>query len=604
MPTRLGLFDGRLISLFPRKLANTARSSTLLQGTEYATYLENLIPNDDKAGSGAKRFGVGAKGSPVSGADIKEIMEYRKSDGTIQFLVYCSDGTLRTYDESTGLYTTVKSGLNTDGLLYWTAFNEKLIVVNGLDQPFSWDGSAVADLGEYVEDFGATSETQVDTNTITLVPLAGRSDYAVGQSIRVTFATAGAVTATISSVTGTTTLTIDVSGTPFPNPIETITSVEYYDKPPAFSFIFAEHNRLWALSPGESKPRTFRGPNPMKVYYTDTTNNENTWYNQSGSNPTQELNAIDITNKSRGFDELVAISSLQGVLAFHGRRQTFLYSGDDPQTVGGFIWEKTIPVGTLSGKLLQEFPGDVLFCTETGLRSLQKVYTTESLEVVDDLGTAIESTISDKIPLLVGGDDEYRSARSFSYARAGMYGFRFDNIALPVYILNEESRGWTFFTGLFKDASAFLGTTDGRLLLAVGGQLYAYGNGTDSDAGECYDDAGESYEWQWESPWMQLGGQRWANKAFEIIMETAVTGTLYVDRLINWNTQNVYTSEFPITVTGGLWDTDLWDATYWDGSVINPVASDKFICDAFKFKLRSDNSAGPYAALGVRPIGR
>lgn len=604
MPTRIGLFDGRLLSLFPRKLANTALSSTLLQGTNYAAYLENIVPNDDKAGSGAVRFGVGPKGSPVAGTTIMEIMEYRKSDGSIQFLVVCADGTLRTYDEGAGTNATVKSGLNPDGLYYWTAFNEKLIIVNGLDQPFSWNGTSCTDLGEYVEDFGATAETQVDQNTITLQPLPGRSDYANSQLIRVTFQTAGPVVATISNVSGSTTLTIDVSGTPFPNPTQTITKVEYFKKPPAFSFIFAEHNMLWALSAGESRPRNYRGPSPLKVFYTDTTNNENTWYNQSGENPTQELNAVDLTNKARGFDELVGISSMQGVMSFHGRRQLYLYAGDDPATPGEFVWQKTIPVGTLSGKLMQPFPGDTLFCTDTGFRSLQKVFQTESLEVVDDLGSDIETTISDKIPTVMGGDTEYRSARSFMYARAGYYGFRMDDLSLPVYCLNEESKGWTFFTGLFREASAFLGTTDGRLLLAVGNQLIAYGNGSDLDVGVIYDDGGASISWLWDSGWLQLSSQRWANKAFEAIMEKAVSGTLFLDRMINFNTANVSSVELDIVSNGALWDDSMWDEGLWDGSIINPVASDKFLADSFRFRLRGETTTGPFAVLGIRPIGR
>lgn len=604
MPTRIGLFDGRLLSLFPRKLANTALSATLLQGSSYAAYLENIVPNDDKAGSGAVRFGLGLKGSAIPGTTIVEIMEYRKVDGSIQFLVVCADGTLRTYDENAGTYATVKSGLNTDGLYYWTAFNEKLIIVNGLNQPFSWNGSTCTDLGEYVEDFGATAETQVDQNTITLNPLAGRNDYAIGQSIRVTFQTAGAVTATISGKSGSTTLTLDVGGTPFPNPIETITKVEYFKKPPAFSFIFAEHNMLWALSAGESRPKTYRGASPLKVFYSDTTNNENTWYNQSGSKPTQELNAVDLTNKAGGFDELVGISSLQGVMCFHGRLKLYLYAGDDPATVGGFVWQKTIAVGTLSGKLMQPFPGDTLFCTATGFRSLQKVFQTESLDVVDDLGSDIESTISQKIPAVTGGDSEYRAARSFMYARAGYYGFRMDGVSLPVYCLNEESKGWTFFTGLFNEASAFLGSTDGRLLVAVGGHLMAYGNGTDPDVGVTYDDNGDAIRWLWDSGWMQLAAQRWANKAFEVIMEAAVSGILFLDRMINFNTANVESIELAIVSDGALWDDSLWDDGLWDGSIINPVASDKFLADSFRFRLRGETTTGPYAVLGIRPIGR
>jgi hypothetical protein len=603
MSTRLGLFDGRLISLFPRRLVNTARSATMLQGTEYATYLENLVPNDDKAGSGAKRFGLGTKGNAVASTMV-DLMEYRLSSGLIQIIAAYSDGTLRTLNEGTGAWTTIKSGLSANGLLCWTAFNEKLIISNGIDQPFSWNGTACVDLGEFVEDFGATAETQVSTSQITLVPLAGRSDYAVGQEIQVQFATAGIRTGTITTITGTTTLTITVSGTPFPSPNESITKVFYYKKPPAFSFIFAEHARLWALSAGESKARDFRGVNGLKVFYTETTNNENTWYNQSGANPTQELNFVDITNRARRFDELIAISSLQGVLAFHGRLGTYLYRGDDPTTIGEFVWEKTIPVGTLNARLVQMLAGDVIFCTQTGLRSLQKVFQTESLEVVDDVGSDIESTISEKLRVVAGDNTAYRAARSFAYARDGLYGFRFDTESLPVRCINEESQGWTFFTGLFKDATAFLGISDGRLLVGVGGQLYAYGNGTDTAVGTVYSDNGAAYRWVWQSPWMQLGQQRWANKAFEVLMEEGATGAIYIDRFVDYNMRNTVTTEYNVVAQGAVWDVSDWDVSQWDGLAINPVEADKFLADTFRFTIRSETANGPFSVLGVRPIGR
>jgi hypothetical protein len=235
---------------------------------------------------------------------------------------------------------------------------------------------------------------------------------------------------------------------------------------------------------------------------------------------------------------------------------------------------------------------------------MQKVYQSEALDVTDDVGSDIEGTIAEKILTVAGGNAEYRAARSFAYFRDGLYGFRFDNTSLPVRVISRESQGWTFFTGLFKDATAFLGTSDGRLLVGVGGQLYAYGNGTDTAVGIIYADNGQSYTWRWESPWLNLGSQRWANKAFEVLMEQAVSGAVYIDRYIDYDSINVITTQMEVIVGGNRWDVTPWDTGIWDGKAVNPVEGDKFLADNFRFVIRSTTSTGPFAVLGVRPIGK
>lgn len=610
MPTRLGLFDGRLVSVFPRKLANTAVSATLLQGKDYATGLLNLLPNKSKAGSGGVRRGLGRKGAAIGGGvEIQELFEYRTSTGELQVLGYVSDGSIRLYNEGTGLWSILKTGLNPSGQIYAVPFNEKLIFVNGLDANFSYDGSAFADLGEFVDDTFATSKSWGSANSLTLKPGVGREDmdYQVGTNIVVTFATAGAVSATVSGSSynsGTNTLTVTVSGTPFPAVTEAINGVQYYAKPEPFSFIFANYDRLWALTGGETKVKGFRGRSGLKVFYTDTPNNENSWFNQTGSSPTQETPYIDMTNKARKYDELVAISALSGLMAFHGRAGIYLWTGDDPSTVGSFVYQKTIPVGTLSGKLMQDFPQDTLFANRDSMRSIQRVFQTETLEVVPDLGSDVETTVKAKMVNLLASDSSLRRARSFRYDHEGFYGFKLDDESLMVYALDEASKGWTFFGGLFATATAFLGTSDGRLLVGAGDQLFAYGNDTDSDVGEIFDDNGVAIDCEWGGPWLSIGPRRWGNTGWEVIFEDAVTGTIYLDRMVDWNTRNIVTSQFGLAIDGAKWDLSLWDDAKWDGDILNPVATDKFLCDAFMFKLRFSTASGPINILGVRPIGR
>lgn len=596
--------------MFPRKLMNTAVSATLLSSSEYARHLENLIPNTLKAGSGAKRFGTVKKGAVIaSGATILEIFEYRTSGGAIEFLAYCDNGSIQRLNEGTGAWTILKSGLAANGLARSVAFNEKLIIVDGVNTPMAYNGSAIVLLGEYVTDYDsgsstgfATAATQVDTNTFTVAVLAGRTDYVVGQSIRVTFATAGTVTATVSGVSGSGTLTVDVSGTPFPNPSETITRVEYFDNPPSFSDIYAEHQRLWALSAGETRAKVFRPQaDAMRVYYTDATNNENSWFNTT----THEVGYVNLLNRARKFDELVRISSIDGAMVFFGRLNTFIYAGDDPTILGEFQWQKTLPVGCIHGNLVQKYPADVLFFTRYGARSLRTVLQTEGLEVVPDLGSAIDSTVTQFVEQMLTSDVTYRSARSFFYERDGFYGFQFRANYVPVYALSEESKGWVYFSGLFKQATAYIGTSDGRLLLAVGGQLYAYANGTDTDAGTAYSDDGAAILCKWWTPWLKLKNGRWGNRSYELVMEDVADTTVDIYRSVDERDDSIVLTAdaIPITEGSAYWDEAFWDEAYWDSSRRRLNVRDKFLADSFSLTIVNESTVGPLSFLGIKPIG-
>lgn len=605
MSTRIGIFDGRLITLFPRALLNTALSPTLVPKDKQARLIENIIPNTNKAGSGAKRFGLMPKGNAFSGVTgVGEPFEYRKSDGTIQLIQYFSDGSLRTLNEGTGAYTSIKTGLSASGTVGAVPFNGKLVFYNGIDQPFAWDGSTCTDLGEYVIDALANNFVHTSTSQITIKPAAGRgaADYANGTAIKVTFNSTGVVSATVSSTSynsGTNVLTINVTGTPFPALTETISKVEYYAKPPAFSFMFVHLDMLWGLSPGELKAKVFRGSDGMKVWYQAAANNENSWYAPA----TQAIPFINLRNKVPQFDELVAMSSIDGSACFHGRSYMVVYTGQDPSTAGGFVWAKTIPVGTVHQKLVLRLPTDTLFVSPAGVRSLRKVYQTEQAEVVDDLGGDIDPTVQAKVKTLLTGDTEYKKARSFYYPHDGIYGFKLDDDGLLAFILSKQGAGWVVLTGYFADAKGFLGTTDGRLIACRSDRLYAYANGTDTDAGTAYGDNGNAIECKWWLPWIQTGN-RWSNRAFEILVEQTAGGTIYIDRFIDLNEQNIVTSTAEITAQGAMWDEAQWDSDSWDGTPQNPVVSDKFLGDSFSVLVRHSDADGPRSILGIRPIGR
>ena len=116
--------------------------------------------------------------------------------------------------------------------------------------------------------------------------------------------------------------------------------MEYFDNPPAFSFIFSQHDRLWGLSAGELKATDYRTANRLYVYYTDVANSENAWFNAT----TQEVGFINMEDKHGVFDEFVGISAIDGFMLFHGRNRMQVWSGIDPTSGGNFSWSKTMKV--------------------------------------------------------------------------------------------------------------------------------------------------------------------------------------------------------------------------------------------------------------------
>jgi hypothetical protein len=602
--TRPGIFDGSLLTLFPRQLANSSVSSTLLSASQYARTLTNMLPNRRKAGSGALRFGVGKKG-PEHTVNLIDGWEYRRADGTIEVIALGDDNALYRYDEALNTYAVIKSGLSSLGLVGATQFNGKLIFFNGVDVNFAYNGTTCTDLGEYVEDRLSGDLEWVSDASFSLKPVPGRNDYLTGRKVRLTFATSGIVEATITtaSLVGDT-LTVMVSGNPFPAADEDLTTVEYFDNPPPFSFIMTANDILWALSGGVSRPKVYRGSESMKVFYTVTSNNENSWFDQGADTSTQSLAYINIQNKAGIFDELLAIGSFNGAMVFYGRQKTYLWQGYDPGEIGGFIPVKTLEIGLVHQKLRQPMPNDEAIVTPYGLRTLSVQVQTDGIEVTTDIGSTQDSEFAEKIRTLLADDEAYRKARSFYYQRDGIYGYKLDDVSLMVYVLNENSKGWSKFDGYFGDAAGFLPLTDHRLMILRGLQAFMYANGTDDLVGEDYSDDGNEIVVTWWTPWLSRNS-RWANKAWEILLEDTANVTFTLDRMIDFKELNVVSTQVEVVGGGSQWDDAHWDDATWDAGTNNPVVTDKFLADkAFCVRLSFATKTGPVNVLGIRPIGR
>jgi len=196
---REGRYDNVTFSA-AQQLMNTSTAPQALSRS-FAQAIVNMIPT--KGGTLAIRNGTVALGSPTGDGNIIETMPYVKADGTEQTLVYTDNGKIKLFDESLNTYTDVETGLDTDGVPFYTHFNQGgvpyLVIVNGIDPNMIWDGSTITNMAEFVEDLGASktwvSATQLNLNTGTL----GATNYPNGRRVRITFSTTSHLN--VSSIT-------------------------------------------------------------------------------------------------------------------------------------------------------------------------------------------------------------------------------------------------------------------------------------------------------------------------------------------------------------------------------------------------------------------
>lgn len=395
-----------------------------------------------------------------------------------------------------------------------------------------------------------------------------------------------------------TTITFDANE--IPDVSVTIDDVVYSDSPPAFSFIFPLNNRLWALAPKELTASTFDAAegDRMKVYYTEYTNNENAWFNPV----TQQAAFIDVINKHGVNDQLEAIGAVDGNLVFFGRYKTQVWAGSNPTASGDLTHQKTLPIGVPSGDLVVQFPRDLLFFTKYGARSLRTVFQTDALEAVTDIGSNQDPAIQDSVATLLGSDATFKTARAFRYDRDGFYGFRVDTDPY-IYVLSEEAKGWTRFTGLFQSMADAVELPDGRLILAKTTQLYVYANGADG-ADAVYSDNGSTYKTVWTTPWIRNRG-RWANIYWQIVIEAGAPSQLLTFKRYKNDLLAVSTDyNTTINTSQAVWDESDWDVVDWDVNTDTQVKfRDNFKGESFAFRLESDTAVGPLKINSVIAYG-
>ena len=120
------------------------------------------------------------------------------------------------------------------------------------------------------------------------------------------------------------------------------------------------------------------------IYWSDLLTGHNFSSGSSGS--------IDVSKAwPNGFDKVVALAAHNGLLVVFGENNTVVYSG--AESPASMALQDTIPgVGCVDRKSVQNIGTDLLFLTQTGLRSLGRAIQEKSLPITD-LSRNIKQTL-------------------------------------------------------------------------------------------------------------------------------------------------------------------------------------------------------------------
>lgn len=416
-----------------------------------------------------------------------------------------------------------KTGLSTVCVPRSVLFQNKRILCNGVDRLLSWDGANLTDVFDWVKETGLTGAVRVSDTvfTATVNPALCTVASYVGNRIRLQVNGVSSEWDVQAATLSNTVLTITVAGVlpVFQNPVELF----YRAWPPRMNYLMAAHDRLWGLGEGPVSLKYRRADQAMVVYYAYRTLSTTAWFNET----TRTVPFLDLGNKQDVPDNLEAMTTLGTLTIFFGRHQTQVWSGHQPpisQDLGNFKWIANKGVGIAHGNLLLNCPNDLYFVSHQGILSAGTLNIGNQL-AVDSSAAAVNPLVRQFIDHIVADESAYRCCRAWIYSRGRIAAFKIGMQKVLACRLSTRLESWFLLSGDFEQASTIWEHLDANLYLAIGHQLYQYGDSR--NVVPSYGDRGGTHPipFIWSLPTVVLPGRRIALKRFELLMNYPVNFT-------------------------------------------------------------------------------
>lgn len=187
--------------------------------------------------------------------------------------------------------------------------------------------------------------------------------------------------------------------------------------------------------------------------------------------------SLDVTTAwANGVDTVTALAAFNNFLVIFGKRQILIYDGaNDPTTM--HLVDNVKGTGCIARDSVQILKNDIIFLSEVGLMSLQRLLVEKSAPMRD-----ISKNVRDDLNTNVAGED-LAAIKSVFYARDAFY-----LLVLPttgyVYCfdmrqqLQDNTNRVTVWTQI--EPVSLLSHTDGRLLIGKAGYVGKYYGFTDN----------------------------------------------------------------------------------------------------------------------------
>lgn len=390
-----------------------------------------------------------------------------------------------------------------------------LLMCNGVDPVFSWNGTTFERVYDFVkEQTGAFNRVSPVRFTFSVTPASfDISKYQNNATIQLVI-NGASTTLTVSevSIANTTVTVVTAEQLPAFTGRDRI-ELFYKDYPPAFSYMHVAHDRIFALPPG-AVSLSYRNPqDALRVYYTYRPKTLTNWFNET----TKTVPSIDISAKHEAPDNLEAVVSIGEYLVFMGRKKTQLWLGQDPINIDSPValrFASLLPVGIFHGNLWAELPNDTYFVSQNGNLSfgtlnIAKQFAATSVDAVDPLVRSYIGTASES-------NEAYRACRSFKYPSGAFCGFKIGFNPPLIGFYSTNIYAWSLFSGDFKFATAFLTTLDNALYLFIDGTIYQYADGASTPAFYADRDGENIINFIWSFPVTKLKGRKFSNQWYEI----------------------------------------------------------------------------------------